>query len=53
MKTKKTKEKAISIKDIPDKVHHNFKLACMKNRVEMKAAIIDYMKAYGDKWGAK
>lgn len=47
------KEKAITIKEIPEDVHYKFKLACAKNRVEMKAAIIDYMKAYGDKWGAK
>lgn len=51
MKTKKTK--AISIKDIPDKLHYNFKLACIKNQVEMRLAILDFMRAYGDKWGAK
>lgn len=51
MKTKKTK--AIAIKEIPDKVHYKFKIACMKNRVDMRLAIIDFMKAYGDKWGAK
>lgn len=53
MKTKKTIWKAIAIKEIPENVHYKFKLACLKNKVEMRQAIIDYMKAYGDKWGAK
>lgn len=47
------KTRSINIKTIHDTTHHRFKLACLKNDISMRDALVRFMKYYGDKYTEK
>lgn len=44
--TTKTGLKAMTIKDIDPKIYRKFKVACVENEIEIRQAILDFMKDY-------